>query len=136
MNQKQLFDRLGAPLSNTRSSRGSVRAQDGVVFLRVWQDEAKQLDGKLFMRVTASPDSEDGETESPGYQERLEHVERVKNGAKTYMVMYRAAGGAAHPRQGGVFNDRELFVGGDVKEVDGEVWVELSERIPVREAMA
>ena len=136
MNQKQLFDRLGAPLSNTRSSRGSVRAEDGVVFLRVWQDEAKQLDGKLFMRVTASPDSEDGAAESPGYQERLEHVERVKNGAKTYMVMYRAAGGTAHPRQGGIFNDRELFVGGDVKEVDGEVWVELSERIPVREAMA
>lgn len=50
------------------------------------------------------------------------------------MIMCRAQDQQAHPRQIAGFNDWELFVGGEWKELDGEVWVELSRRISIEKA--
>ena len=41
MSLTQFFDQLGAPLANSRWSWGAQRARDGVVFMRVWQDEKR-----------------------------------------------------------------------------------------------
>lgn len=54
MNRTELFAYLRAPLSNPRWSWGSVRAADGAVFLLVWQDEHKKIEGKPFTCVNAS----------------------------------------------------------------------------------
>jgi hypothetical protein len=52
VSQKDLFGSLGAPLANSRWSWGSVRESDGSVFLRVWQDQTRRLEDKLFIQIT------------------------------------------------------------------------------------
>lgn len=136
MSQKALFERLGAPLKNTRWSWGAVRQSDGAVFLRVWQDETSKLAGALFVRVTAYDYFPAHDPDNLGWLERLEHLERVKEGAKTYLIMCRADDPNVHPRKVASFNERELFLGGDVREVYGDVWVQLYERVPVQDVVA
>jgi len=131
VSQKELFDRVGAPLNNTRWSWGAVRGEDGAVFLRVWQDETMRLHGKLFIRLTANKFFQETDPSNLGYQERLEHVACVRNGAKLYLVMCRAVDQSEHPRKVGDFNNKEVFLAGAVKVVEGEVWVELAGRLPV-----
>lgn len=134
VSQKELFERVRAPLKNTRWSWGAVRGDDGAVFLRVWQDETTKLNGKRFIRITANQFFQANDPSNHGYQERLEHVERVRGGAPLFLVMCRAMDPSAHPRQVGGFNSKEVFRGGAVEELDGEVWVELADRLPVTEA--
>jgi len=128
VSQKELFDRVGAPLNNVRWSWGAVRSEDGAVFLRVWQDETMRLPDKLFIRFTANKFFQETDPSNLGYQERLEHVARVKNGARLYLVMCRAVDPSEHPRQVGDFNSKEVFLAGAVKDEEGEVWVELAGR--------
>jgi hypothetical protein len=129
-----LFARVEAPLNNVRWSWGAVRPADGAVFLRVWQDDQTMLDGKYYVRLTANQVFAVNDPDNYGYQERLMHVELVRNGARLFMIMCRARDPQAHPRQIAGFDRRELFVGGEWIEWDGEIWVELSRRIPIEEA--
>ncbi|WP_290650858.1 hypothetical protein [Aquisalimonas sp.] len=40
---------------------------------------------------------------------------------------------SAHPRQVASFNGKSLRLGGELLESDGEVWLELLDRVPVEE---
>ena len=134
MSQKALFERLGAPLRNSRWSWGSVRPTDGTVFLRVWQDEVKRIDSKqnLYVRITDLPSDNDG----PGFNERLEHVALIKDGASLLMVMCRARNPEISPREMLDFNKQELFLGGDhLEDENGCLWVEIRKRVPLREEL-
>jgi hypothetical protein len=51
MTLSQLFEQLGAPLANVRWSWGAVRESDSAVFLRVWQDECRPIDGRMCVRI-------------------------------------------------------------------------------------
>lgn len=134
ISQVELFRRLDAPLHNIRWSWGSVRAADGAVFLRVWQDRMIKRDGRLFFMVTHH-EKYLGREEDLGYQERLSHVAKVRAGARCYMVMCLAEDVSAVPRKIKSFNRCELFVGGRVLELNGDTWVEMADRIPVAAAM-
>ena len=48
----ELLRRLGAPILNVVWSWGAVRPADGVVFLRVWQDRERKVDGKWYTMLT------------------------------------------------------------------------------------
>jgi hypothetical protein len=135
MTLTSLFKYLNAPLTNQRWSWGAVRASDGAVFLRVWQDEVVKSGQKRSARVTANAFFKDDET-NPGYAERLRHVELIKNGAKSYMIMCAAVDTQASPRAIATFNEKEVFVGGTLKETDGDWWLELVSRQPVRTVRA
>jgi len=87
MSLSSLFNRLGAPLHNNRWSWGAVRANDGSVFLRVWQDESKVINGKRFMRITANEYFQNNDPNNLGYQERLKHIQQIQTGAKSYMIV-------------------------------------------------
>jgi hypothetical protein len=129
-----LFRQVGAPLKNVRWSWGAVRERDGAVFLRVWQDETKTINGTLITRLTANQVFAADDPDNYGYQERLMHVQLVQGGASLFVIMCHAEDPKAHPRQIAGFDRRELFVGGEWMERDGEVWVELSRRIAIEEA--
>jgi hypothetical protein len=66
-----------------------------------------------------------------GYQERLEHVSRIRAGAQCFMVMCLAEDISAAPRKIESFNSDEVFVGGRIIELDGDTWVEMVDRRPV-----
>jgi hypothetical protein len=126
------FDKLKAPLKNARWSWGAVRP-DGAVILRVWLDEIRQKDNREFVPITYNKLFEDQERQHAGCKERLEHLARIKNGAKSYMVICTAKDVAAIPRAIKTFNSNELFVGGRLREFEGDFWLEILGRIPVKD---
>ena len=92
-----LFQRLGAPLNNVQWSWGALRS-DGTLFLRVWQDETKQMnDGRRFVRL-ANHRAYQGAATNLGYSERLAHLEALREGAAAYAVICRAKDVNSRPR--------------------------------------
>lgn len=130
MTQTEMFKRLGAPLANPRWSWGSIRENDKAVFLRVWQDRKTKQDGRWFMMVTHR-EKYLGDERNLGYQERLDHVAKIRAGAPCFMVMCLAEDANAAPRKVKSFNSDEVFVGGRVIELNGDTWVEMAARKPV-----
>lgn len=132
MSPTDFFKSLGAPLHNTQWSWGAVRLADGVVFLRVWQDEERRIDRKSLMRLTHRAAYE-GREENHGFRERLAHVELVRSGAPCYLVMSVAEDPKASPRRIKTFNDRKVYPAGALIEVDGDAWVELGKPVDAKD---
>jgi hypothetical protein len=130
MTQSDFFRFLGAPLANKRWSWGAVRQKDGAVFLRVWQDETKNVEGKRYIQI-AYVSMRIDEKDSLGYAERIRHVEMVRKGARTYLVMCVALDISASPRVIKSFNREEVFLGGRLVESQTSWWIELCERLPI-----
>jgi hypothetical protein len=134
MNISSFFEKLGAPLRVNRQSWGAVREKDGAVFLRVWQDRKMVKDKTPVMMVTHR-EKYVNDQNNFGFKERLEHVELIRNGAKCFIVMCKVKDREAMPRTIETFNDKEIFVGGDILEIDGETWVKVHSRVPVEEVL-
>ncbi len=128
MTQTQYFEWLGAPLANTRWSWGSVR-DDGVVFLRAWQDETVKLDGKRYIWVVQHSAFVDDQS-NLGYQERIKHVDLVRAGAKCYIVMVEADSAKLPERIIKSYDSDDVFAAGSLREHDGGDWIELLQRVP------
>lgn len=130
MTLTELFSYLGAPLANNRWSWGAVRKTDGAVFLRVWQDEWRTVDGRRAVRITDNQFFADT-PDNLGYSERLRHIDLIRMGNRSFMIMCLAHDVNANPRTIQSFNDREVFVGAAVFEHDGESWLEVVGREPI-----
>ncbi len=128
MSLTQHFKKLNAPLKNSRWSWGSVRESDGAVFLRVWQDRKIRLNGKSYMMVTHHG-AYVGNESSPGYRERLQHVELARKGSKVYMVICIVKDPDVAPREIKSFIKDDVFIGGEIIEHDGDTWIEQSGRV-------
>lgn len=122
--------RLHAPLRNARWSWGAVREEDGAVFLRVWQDEKLKRAGSWYMRLTAHDFFAD-KAHNLGWQERLEHVKLTQSGAPSYMVMCEAVDPTAAVREIKGFDNHDVFVGGEMVEHQGDLWLEMISRMSV-----
>lgn len=129
MNITVMFKRLGAPLANARWSWGAVR-RDGTVVLRVWRDEIRKEDGKSYVRVAYLPDDRDLGVR-PGFDERLEHLELVKAGARSWMVMCEAKDPKATTREIKSFDQDEVFEAGPFRDIEGAGWLEIGKPIRV-----
>ncbi len=132
MSQTKMFENLGAPLRNVRWSWGSVRPSDGTVFLRVWQDGSRQMEGKRYMWIS----DETPATGDVGANERLEHARLAQSGRPCYMVMCQAEDTSAERRKVKTFNAREVFEGGEVVVVEGAYWIELAARVSAHSVAA
>ena len=130
MTQTQFFEWLGSPLHNVRWSWGAVR-NDGVVFLRIWQDETTRHNGLRYMRVTNHGHFA-GNPENLGYRERLEHLKLIGSGAPSYMVMCEADPAKLPEREILDFNEDYVFRGGSLVTIAGDSWLELGQRIAAR----
>jgi hypothetical protein len=129
MTQKGFFDALGAPLANQRWSWGALR-RDGVVFLRVWQNEVEKQDGAYFVKVTYKRKRKN-QRDSAGYRERLQHVEHIRGGAAAFLIMCVAEDVTTVPRKVKQFNHENVFRGGGLRKIAGEWWIEVGERLKV-----
>ena len=132
MSITEMFERLGAPLKNIRWSWGAVREVDQTVILRVWQLGTRKIEGKRFVWVA----SENSNSENLGENERLEHIGLIRNGYRCLMVMCQAVDADVVPHTLQSFNKNEVFEGGELVAYEGGIWLELSRRMPVREAGA
>jgi hypothetical protein len=129
MTLTQFFISLGAPLLNSRWSWGCVR-DDGIIFLRVWQDETVKHDGRRYMRVTKHAIFADDQ-ENLGYRERLKHLDAIREQARSYMVMCTADPKKLPEREILIY-DEDLFEGGAMVEIDGDSWLELGPRVSAK----
>lgn len=127
-----VFEQVGAPLKNVRWSWGAIREGDGTVFLRAWQDRTRVVEKQLQVLVTHFEKYEDRQ-DNPGHLERLQHVEAIQNGAKCFAVMCLAKDPDADPREIKSVNDRELFLGGSLVRDGVDYWLNLVDRVPLRE---
>jgi len=130
MTLTELFVYLGAPLNNPRWSWGAVREIDGTVFLRVWQGEENRIEGRYFTRISANGFYLARHPKDFGYVERSKHIELIRGGAKSYMIMCRGREVEGSPSEIVGFDDNELFEGGDLIEIDGEFWLQRVRRKP------
>ena len=128
MSLTQHFEKLGAPLTNSRWSWGSVRESDGAVFLRVWQDQKIRIDGKSYMLVTHHA-AYVGNESSLGYTERLGHVDLARKGSKVYMIICIVKDPDAIPREIGSFIKDDVFLGGEIIDHEGDTWIEQAGRV-------
>lgn len=134
MSQVALFKKLQAPLKNVRWSWGSIRTSDNVIFLRVWQDKSKQFGGKVVVQLTHNDDYKD-ELDDLGVVERLQHIELIRGGALCYLITCRAVDVNDVPRKVKGFNDRVVFPGGKLVEIEGETWIEMSPGVAIDEVL-
>jgi hypothetical protein len=132
ISQSSLFASLGAPLSNIRWSWGSVRPSDGAVFLRVWKDLIQPRNGNQYIRI-GNETKLRSNPRNLGRKERMQHILRVANGARCFLIMCEAIDPKAEPRAIKDFNSEHVFPGGKVLEENGEWWVEVLPQVPVKD---
>ena len=123
MSLSSYFHSLGAPLNNQRWSWGAVSAA-GDVYLRVWIDEFRIIDGSLCARLTNHEFYADTPRRQPGYEERQAHVARIRAGARAFCIVCEATDAQSAPRKIGAFSKR-LFPGIRVCDFEGDQWLEL-----------
>ena len=128
----EVFQRLGAPLANQRWSWGAVRSADGMVFLRVWQDQTRKIGDARYVEV-ANHELFAGPASNNGYTERLIHLDTIRNGSASVLVMCEVKDRHADPRAIKSVNDRDVFIGGRLAELDQRTWLELTDRKPLSE---
>jgi len=134
MNQRDFFQMLGAPLVNFIWSWGSVR-KDETVFLRVWKDQIQKLDDFDSRVVQIYRLERKLKPRQYGRRERLEHIERIKRGARCFLVMCEARDVKASKRTIHSFEEEHVFRGGKIKEKAGKLWIEVLPAVPVREVL-
>lgn len=130
MSITSLFERLNAPLANSRWSWGGIDPSTNRVFLRAWQDQTVLIGSARFVRLahhSAYADDKD----NLGYRERLRHLEAARGSHETYVVMCRARDPKSRPREIASHNDREVFRIGRIIDRDGDEWGEITGRVQV-----
>lgn len=121
------FESLHAKLVNNRWSWGAVR-EDGTVFLRVWQDHRRSINGTTFVRMT-NHENYVGRTDNLGYQERLSHVELLENGNSAFFIMCTARDVDERPRNVQSFDRRTLLKAGELKMIAGDQYASIVARV-------
>jgi hypothetical protein len=70
-----------------------------------------------------------GNESSPGYRERLGHVELAREGSKVFMVICIAKDPDAIPRGVASFIEDDVFLGGEIIDHEGDCWIEQAGRV-------
>ncbi|MGR3178524.1 MAG: HNH endonuclease [Candidatus Anammoxibacter sp.] len=119
---------LGANLKNPRWSWGAVDPLTNRVFLRVWKDQIKSFDGEERVRVARKiPRSK-----SPGYKERLSHIDTIRNGAEGIGVVCRAVDVTTNEtREIADFESSALLRFGELTEDDRYVFAQIKAWVPI-----
>jgi hypothetical protein len=122
------FRKLDAPLKNSRWSWGAI-GHDENIYLRVWQDETKKIEGKLHVCIYLSGEHDDS---NPGNNERKSHIKMIENGSQCFLVMCLAKDPNATKRQIQHYNKNCLFLGGNLMKSDDDIWIEIVGKKPLK----
>jgi len=119
---------LGANLRNVRWSWGSYDPITNRVFLRVWDDEIRQAEGGNRALVLR----EHPTRSSPGYSERRNHIELIRNGAAGFGVLCTAVDpfttGARNIKD---FDKSSVLRFGEILTENGDTYAQIVNRIDV-----
>ena len=129
-NITSLFQSLDAPLKNQRWSWGAESSK-GDIYLRVWKDELAIIYDKHYYRVTHKAKFINNQSH-PGYRERLRHVDQIKSGCNSFMVICTAEDPNVLPRTFVGYERGYISVGGKIINIDGDDWLEEKDRVDLR----
>lgn len=122
------MDTLGANLTNNRWSWGAVNPVTDEVFLRVWFEDFKAIPGGEQVQLY----NLDWKGKSPGYPERLKHIEAIRRGAPAYgVVCVKAKRGSADTSRIKSFDHDTLVRLGEIREDDRRLYADVLARVPV-----
>lgn len=114
------FEDLGAPLHNIVWSWGALSHKKRDVFLRVWEDEIEQRDGEIVVRLTLHSKFIGGR--SPGYRERINHLEYIKNNYKGFAIKCLAKDIKESPRKIRSYDKDKIYPILRIIDIDGDQW--------------
>lgn len=121
---------LGAQLKNARWSWGAYDSENHRIFLRVWQDGVKTVNGKE--RVLIARDVP--RRKSNGFAERNNHISLVVGGADGYGVACIAVDPkTTETRTIKSFDDQILLRLGEIFNEDGNTYANVIDRVQVKE---
>jgi hypothetical protein len=126
------FSALGAPLRNIRWSWGAVDRQ-GRSFVRAWDDEVREVDGETVIRLTLHEAFRDRMPRHPGYSERLEHIQAMRNDAQGYVVICRAKDKTSRPRVISSFEENQVRKIAAIRVIEGNEFGVLGEYVDVED---
>jgi len=131
MTINQFFtDTLGAQLKNSRWSWGSIDPLHYRVFLRVWDDGFRIINGVDCVLVGFGVQGRN----SNGFAERHQQLQLIRDGAKGYGVVCVAVDSETDAaRQIKSFDDQTLIEFGSLLTIDGEVYATVVARVPISE---
>jgi hypothetical protein len=127
------FSDLGAPLKNIVWSWGAV-SEKNEIFLRVWQDQVCNIDGSNFVRLTDYAYFEG--YNSLGFNERQRQIEKLRKGCKGFIIFCVAQSTVAARRRIQSYVKDRIFPTGEIIEIDGDVWVEFTLGVRVKDFLA
>ena len=119
--------RLGVKLTNTRWSWGASNPDTRQVFLRVWDDDFKTIDGVKHIRILAK----DWGGSSNGFPERIRHIEELRKGSEGYGVICTPRDFDDDSRLIKTFIQDVLLRFGKIIDVGNHVFAPIVDRIPV-----
>jgi hypothetical protein len=119
---------LNAKLRNARWSWGAEQRDTNRIYLRVWEDDLRTVQGRDSVRILGKTVRRG----SPGFAERVRHVQALSAGAEGYGVLCTAA----RPREQGArriesFDQQLLLRFGGLLEAPDGTYAEIVERVSV-----
>ena len=123
-------DVLNAPLANARWSWGAIESNSNRVFLRVWEDQVEPHDDGERVQVYWNHRV----SESLGYDERLRHLDALRNGAQGIGILCDATDPqTATIRKIARFNEDILLELGELSEDERGIFARIVRRVPIIE---
>ena len=83
----RFFESLGARLTNIRQSWGATHRTDKAVYLRVWQEDQKVLQGQNVVRLLLPPNLHGGSVTAHGYTQRQRHIGKILRSYDCFCVV-------------------------------------------------
>ena len=121
---------LGANLSNTRWSWGASNPITNQVFLRVWDDQLETINGIECITILRT----DLAGRSPGFPERKQHVEALREGAEGYGVLCSAEfPHSSGSRRIAHFNNKTLLRLGQIIDDGPLVYAQIAGKVSVED---
>jgi len=68
-----------------------------------------------------------------GAAERFDHIKLIESGYQCYLVMCQAVDTKASTRQVQSFNQKEVFLGGEMITLNNNYYIEIKDRIKVKD---
>jgi hypothetical protein len=119
---------LGANLSNPRWSWGAYNPITNRLFLRVWRDQKKIIDGKEVIAIC----SKNSKSKSRGYPERIRHVDNLRKGIEGFGVICdNKINELKNERSIKHFDSDSLLQFGKIIEKGNYIYAQIVNRIPV-----
>ncbi len=124
-------EELRAPLHMPRQSWGAYIDGEDAVILRAWDDQSKYwFSGKLHWKIL---DMMHDRTNEAGYNERVNQIEAIRQGAQCFIVRIFAIDPETNTRKIRKFTKGYLWIGGALLQHEGNWYIEIIDSIPLHE---